>query len=1025
MRLTLVLAGLLVTTGQAVSQTLNVPPRPAGAPTGSQFINIITPMALTERENWIYAQVVRGNVPDFQRALVPVTVSATISGTRHTATYYTAPDYLAIGTDEDYFLEPTTPLLAQRLCDVLGCTLPTRLMVDQIWTNAAVKMAPQPIPPSADMTTVPVFAQENDMVRTQRDSFTNSFPLGALVSGDKKDVVISTLIYSNLHSGVPNPVVIYGWLYTTGVPIQPLYNGHAQTYADYSHGIRLLQNAMTLDGSPSTVTNVLTLSSLAALLSDEGPSEGTTSDGVIRLPRYTIPGLAPAIITQPRSQTVLPGASLTYRVLAAADPPLSYRWQFNENPLAGATNASLLISNAQVLNAGSYTVVVSNTSGSATSRIALLRVNTNVHPVLFADNFGTDTSANWNLFWGAANGIADYTADWAYDYGAIPYTFNGVTGLIPPAPNSPDGSTRGVRFTANNNDAIAATAAVNIYPAGQSFNGNFALKFDLWINYPGGVGGINSTGSTEYAIFGLDHLGTQVNWAAPSASSSDGVWFGMDGEGGSSTTDYRAYVGNLSGTEIDLAAAGTSGLIASNHTAAIYQNLFPSTRFETAGAPGKNWVEVELRQTNNVLVWILDGRVVAQRTNTSVFTSGDIMIGYMDPFASIANPAADAFVLFDNLRVEDLSAPALQPPAISSQPAGQAASTGAIASFSVGASGSAPLSYQWRLNGVSLPGATASSLSVTNVQPTNAGSYDVVVSNLAGLATSVSAALTVGLPAVQFLSVTLLPNDQVQLLFSGVPGQVYVVAASTNLSDWQPISVLTVTNGPLAFIDPEATNFPSRFYRAYQSASQMLTDFESYAAGTQVMFQPPSASGSTSAFLNSTPNFAYVTNAFPAGHASAKVLGASWSFKSGTTNPWLRLITFAAANLPNPTISTNQVLQFDIYTDNPLYVAFGFRETSTTAPIGADGGTSGTIEWIGGTTDNTVSPPKGRLVPAGQWTTLSFFIPYEPVRGFTGDGMLETSTGKGVLEHLEFVPDAGPGTYDVYLDNLRVTNLRP
>ena len=47
------------------------------------------------------------------------------------------------------------------------------------------------------------------------------------------------------------------------------------------------------------------------------------------------------------------------------------------------------------------------------------------------------------------------------------------------------------------------------------------------------------------------------------------------------------------------------------------------------------------------------------------------------------------------------------------------------------------------------------------------------------------------------------------------------------------------------------------------------------------------------------------------------------------------------------------------------------------------------------------------------------------MRGFTGDGMLETSTGKGVLEHLEFVPDAGPGTYDVYLDNLRVTNLRP
>ena len=90
----------------------------------------------------------------------------------------------------------------------------------------------------------------------------------------------------------------------------------------------------------------------------------------------------------------------------------------------------------------------------------------------------------------------------------------------------------------------ASTAAVNIYPKGQSFSGNFALKFDLWLNYPGGAGGINSTGSTEFAIFGLNHLGTQVNWVPATASSSDGVWFGMDGEGGTSE-DYRAYLGNL------------------------------------------------------------------------------------------------------------------------------------------------------------------------------------------------------------------------------------------------------------------------------------------------------------------------------------------------------------------------------------------------------------------------------------------------------------------------------------------------
>jgi hypothetical protein len=137
------------------------------------------------------------------------------------------------------------------------------------------------------------------------------------------------------------------------------------------------------------------------------------------------------------------------------------------------------------------------------------------------------------------------------------------------------------------------------------------------------------------------------------------------------------------------------------------------------------------------------------------------------------------------------------------------------------------------------------------------------------------------------------------------------------------------------------------------------------------------------------------------------------------------LTTFSAANVLNPTIRTNQVLQFDIYTDNDLYVSIGFRETSTTAPIGTDGGTTGTIEFIGGTTDNTKIPVKGHFVPAGQWTALDFFVPYEPVHGFTGNGVLETGTGKGVFEHLELVPAAGPRTYNIYLDNFRVTDLAP
>ena len=653
---TLSVALFLAASAQA--QTLNVPPRPVGAPTGMQFTNIITPMpaptgATSERENWIYAQVISGNVPNFLRTLKPVSVS--YSG--HAATYYVTPDFLAIGSDADYFLEPMTPLLAQRLGDRLGYTLPTRKMSNQIWTNAAFKMNPVSIPPSAEMITVPIFAQHNEIVRTQRVAFTNTYPLGALVAGNKKDVVISTLIYSNLQAQAPSPVVIFGWHYQTGSPIQPLYNGHEESYADYSHGARFVQLNLTVDGVTNTVTNVLTIPTLAGLLSDETVAPSFT----IPLPRYAVPPLAPVVMTHPRSQSVYAGASVTLSALVIGDLPLAYRWLFNGANIAGATNATFTLTNAVGSNAGNFSVIATNSAGSATSRVAVVRVRTNALPVLFDDNFDTDTSTNWNLFWGTTNGIPDYAVDWVFDYGVIAYTFNGVTALIPPAPNSPDGSTRAVRLAVNQNDANAVIASVNLYPKNKTFSGNFALKFDLWIQYPGNAGGVGTgvAGSTQHGIFGINHLGTNVNWAAPSATASDGLWFGVDGEGGDTVNnrDYRSYVGNPSGTQIDLVAAGTSGLIASNNSAAIYQNLFPASRFETAGSPGKNWVEVEVRHTNNIVVWLMDGTLIAQRTNATSFTNGNIMIGLMDVFNSIAVPSRDSFVLFDNLRAENLSPP--------------------------------------------------------------------------------------------------------------------------------------------------------------------------------------------------------------------------------------------------------------------------------------------------------------------------------------------------------------------------------
>lgn len=660
---------LALALSSAPAQILNLPPRPANAPNGTQFTNVITSLSQSEREQWIYAQIISGNIPNWLRNLKPITVNA--GG--NTATYQVTADYLSIGSDTNYFRVPMTPLLAQRLADRLGYSLPTRKMVNQIWTNAALKLTPTTIPWSAEMVTVPVFAWHNYMVQTNRDAYTNVHPLGTLVGGTKKDVIVSARIYTNFAEAATKVVVIYGWhkLSPYADIWQPLYNGHEETYADYSHGIRFVQQNLTVNGGANTVTNVLTSASLCALLSDDGAGEGSTN-GTIPVPRYTVAPLKPTVMTHPASQSALPGSDLTLAALAIGDEPLRYQWRWNGTNLASATNATLSLSNLAAVNAGSYSVVVTNAAEATTSRVAVVRVKTSDFPLLFGDDFNTNSAASWNVFWGAANTVPDYSVDFAFDYGVIPYTFNGVTALIPPAPNSLDGSTRGVRLVVNR-DTTATNAAVNLYPKNFSVSGNFALKFDLWINYPGNAGGTGTgvAGSTQHGLFGINHLGTNVNWAATTAPASDGLWFAATGEGGDSR-DYRAYVGNLAGTQMEL--LGNSGLTASNNTAAVYQTLFPTTRFESAGAPGKNWVEVEVRYTNNIVLWLMDGTILAQRTNTSAFTSGNIMLGLMDVFPSIAAPARDSFVLFDNVRVENL-APPIQFTAITREANGHVALT--------------------------------------------------------------------------------------------------------------------------------------------------------------------------------------------------------------------------------------------------------------------------------------------------------------------------------------------------------------
>ncbi len=265
--------------GPLCAQVLDLPSRPANAPSGTEFIRRVTLLELAEREKEVFAQVTSGNVPDFLRRLSPVQVTNVFEGRTNTATFYVTPDYLAVGSDEDYFLTQISPNTAQKIADGLNCALPTRKMVNDIYAAAEVKLAPSPIPPGPAMTTVLVFSNHNIIVRAQRAEQLKAHPLSVLVAGHQKDVVIAAGLAS-----APGKVAIYGWHQTNGVPIQPLYLKHSAAWVDYSQCTRLVQRTMTANGTNTTFEAVLADPELCALLSDEG----TLSE-----PRYPANDLAP------------------------------------------------------------------------------------------------------------------------------------------------------------------------------------------------------------------------------------------------------------------------------------------------------------------------------------------------------------------------------------------------------------------------------------------------------------------------------------------------------------------------------------------------------------------------------------------------------------------------------------------------------------------------------------------------------------------------------------------------------------
>ncbi|MDR3460539.1 MAG: GH25 family lysozyme [Verrucomicrobiae bacterium] len=526
-----------------------------------------------------------------------------------------------------------------------------------------------------------------------------------------------------------------------------------------------------------------------------------------------IGSLFPPFFTTPlvNSRAVDAGRNASFSAKADGSLPLKYQWTFNGTSLAGATNTTLIISNAQAASAGNYAVIVTNFAGSLTSSVVSLLVYP-LQTTIFADNFDVDTATNWTLH----RSSSDTAATFNFDYSTLG---------IPSAPNSTNATTRGLQLKANL--ANGAVAALSLSPTNQVFAGDYRLHFDAWINVNGPFpnGGI---GSTLFLTGGVGTSGTTTEWNG-AGSAADGFYFACDGDGGISPgstglNDFCVFSGTTvqgSASQDYYAGADATARGADN---IYYQSAIPNARSAPAlqrstypqqtnaldpGTFGLAWHDVIVSKRGSTVDWVVDGIRFATISNAT-FTANNVFVGFWDPFSSLSSNNVINFGLVDNVRVES---PAVAP-AFTLQPFAQTVKWGTNLTFTAAATGLPLPAYQWRFNGTNLPGATNASYPLAFVAATNTGNYSVLATNIAGAVASTNALLALAPPSAAQFSAISVAGGVVQIGFTGDAYWPYTIETSTNLMSWSSLTNLTSAGGVFNFTAGPFTNAPQEFFRA-------------------------------------------------------------------------------------------------------------------------------------------------------------------------------------------------------------------
>ena len=468
-----------------------------------------------------------------------------------------------------------------------------------------------------------------------------------------------------------------------------------------------------------------------------------------------LPALVPVITTHPASSSLPPSNFVPYlSVNVRSSLGVTYQWRKDGVPIIGANNSrTFSLASPQPASPGAYTVVVTNAIGSVTSYPGVVTVDV-TPPLITYSSGGEVVSIGDYLRLDLLLNVETATVQWRKDGVAIP----GATAsswVVPSVSANSAGAYLAIVTAAGSPPVTSRPIPVEILDLGVA---------PRILRHPGSQTRVLGT-RANFVVSAEGERPFTYQWSKDGVAmlGATAVALAIISPVAASAGSYSVIVTNRHGSaQSDRVALSILGAPA---PALPIINTQPASLVLFRNTAGDS-LSVGLESTVGVTYqWRKDGAVIPKATSFTYRLSPDpATAGRYD--VTIANPAGS--ISSNEVSVAVVDFPAV--PMFTSQPSSQSVLLGTIVTFAATATGSSLVRYQWRKDGVDLPGATAAALVLPYAPATAAGTYTVLATTMEGVASSSAALLTItsppaGLPRItaQPVGATVIPTGSVTL----------------------------------------------------------------------------------------------------------------------------------------------------------------------------------------------------------------------------------------------------------------------